>query len=150
MDVFAIVWLVAIIVLALIEAGTTQLVAIWFVVGSVGAFIANLFNTPLWVQLIVFVAVSILSLALTRPFLKKYLAVKKVSTNADRYVGETAIVTDAIDNSLAKGQVKVLGSVWTARSADGSVIAQGARVKVEAIDGVKLIVVPVDDEDPQK
>ena len=44
----------------------------------------------------------------------------------------------------------MLGSVWTARSADGSVIAQGARVKVEAIDGVKLIVVPVDDEDPQK
>ena len=71
MDVFAIVWLVAILVLALVEAGTTQLVAIWFVVGSVGAFVANLFNTPLWVQLIVFVAVSILSLALTRPFLLK-------------------------------------------------------------------------------
>lgn len=150
MDVFAIVWLVAIIILALVEAGTTQLVAIWFVVGSVGAFIANLFNTPFWVQLIVFVAVSIVSLAVTRPFLKKYLTVKKVSTNADRYVGETAVVTDAIDNSLAKGQVKVLGSVWTARSADGSVIAEGARVRVEAIDGVKLIVVPVEDKGPQK
>ena len=60
------------------------------------------------------------------------------------------MVTDAIDNSLAKGQVKVLGSVWTARSADGSAIAEGARVRVEAIDGVKLIVVPVEDEEPQK
>ena len=61
-------------------------------------------------------------------------------TNADRFVGETAVVTQAIDNIAETGLVKLQGTVWTARTADGSVIAEGEKVTVKAIEGVKLIV----------
>ncbi len=84
-------------------------------------------------------------LAVTRPVVKQKLTVKKTSTNADRYIGKIAVVTVGINNTLETGQVNVLGSIWTARSADGSEIPAGSRVVVESISGVKLIVRPKTD-----
>ena len=61
-------------------------------------------------------------------------------TNADMYIGETAVVLEEIDNTRGTGQIKVKGSVWTARSRNNSVIPAGENVCVEKIEGVKLIV----------
>lgn len=134
------VWLAAIVFAAILEAATTQLVSIWFIVGGIGALIASLFQVPVPMQVIIFASVTAVTLIATRPFVKKILDFKKTNTNADRYVNKIAVVTKEIDNTLGTGQVNVLGSIWTARSYDGSVIPAGARVLVESIDGVKLIV----------
>lgn len=64
----------------------------------------------------------------------------KAETNADRYIGKTGVVTEEIDNTAGRGLVKVLGSIWTARSEDGAVIAAGENVLVKRIEGVKVIV----------
>ena len=61
-------------------------------------------------------------------------------TNADRYIGKTAVVVRSIDNDMAEGLVKVDNQKWTARSESGEKIPQGTRVKVVAIEGVKLLV----------
>ena len=66
--------------------------------------------------------------------------VPRTPTNADRLIGETAVVTAAIDNLAAKGEVTVKGQIWTARSEDGEAIGSGERVTVKKIEGVKLIV----------
>ena len=58
----------------------------------------------------------------------------------DAAIGRTAVVTQAIDNDAGKGQVKLDGNVWTARSADGKAIEEGRLTVVKAIEGVKLIV----------
>lgn len=105
---------------------------------------ASIFQVPLALQILIFVAVSGVSLIATRPFVQRVLNVHPVSTNADRYIGKIGIVTVTIDNSKASGQINVLGSVWTARSADDTVIESGKRVRVESIDGVKLIVKPAE------
>lgn len=133
-------WLAVIILAAVLEAITTQLVSIWFVVGGILAMIASLFGAPLPVQVLIFAASSAVALIVTRPFVKRMLNIKRVGTNADRYIGKIGIVTVEINNEAGRGQVNVLGSVWTARSADADVIAVGERVNVESIDGVKLIV----------
>ncbi|NLJ31845.1 MAG: NfeD family protein [Clostridiales bacterium] len=133
-------WLAVIIVAAVAEAATSQLVSIWFVLGGISALIANLFGAPLWLQWVLFAGVSMLTLLITRPLVKKLLACKRVDTNADRYIGETGIVTMKINNTLGLGQVNVRGSVWTARSADDSEIPEGCPVRVKSIEGVKLIV----------
>ena len=134
------IWLAVILLAAVVEMATVQLVSVWFAVGSVAALIVCLADAPLVVQIVVFGVVSVVTLAAMRPLAVKKLAVKKTRTNADRYLGKVAIVTAAIDNTAGAGQVTVLGSIWTARSADGSVIPEGRRVLVESIDGVKLIV----------
>ena len=76
-------------------------------------------------------------------FLKKFLQNKETHTNADRVVGQTAVVTEDIDNLAAHGRVEVLGNDWAARSTENVRIQKGTKVQVVRIEGVKLIVTPV-------
>lgn len=134
------IWLGIIILMSVIEATTTQLVSIWFVIGGVVALICSVCGVPIPAQLVIFFAVTAITLAITRPLVKRALAFKKEDTNAGRYIGKTGFVTLQVDNQAGEGQVNVSGSVWTARSAEGTVLSEGTHVVVEAIEGVKLIV----------
>ena len=135
-----IVWAVLIVAFCILEGVTAQLVSIWFVFGSVAALIAQLLGASLLIQVIVFIAVSIVALLITRPIVKKKLNTKTEKTNADRCIGMQGVVTEVIDNLAPTGQVKVDGKVWTARSSTGENIPEDTVVTVEKIDGVKLIV----------
>ena len=135
-----IIWAAAIIVFGIAEAATAQLVSIWFVIGAVAGLISAFCDANLYIQLIVFIAVSVLALVITRPLVKKYIKPKKEHTNADRVLTQEGIVVEEINNTLGKGQVKVDGKLWTARSANGDVIPEGSIVGTEKISGVKLIV----------
>ncbi len=133
-------WVVLLILLIIVEAVTAQMVTIWFAAGALGAIVAERLGAEVWLQWVVFVVVSAIALVVTRPLVKKLTKTTVQPTNADRYIGQIAVVTETIDNIEAKGQVNVSGAVWTARSADGSVIEKDEKVTVERIDGVKLIV----------
>ena len=87
-----------------------------------------------------FIVVSALALALTRPLVRRWTKTRTVATNADRVLGQTAKVTEAVDNDNSMGAVYVDGKTWSARSSDGSVIPVGTRVQVEQMEGVKLFV----------
>lgn len=137
---WAIFWLTMIVVAVVVEAMTNQLVSIWFVLGGIAALIANLCGAPLYVQWILFVVVSAIALVCTRPLVRKLTRFRRQDTNAGRCVGQIAVVTQEINNTAAAGQAKVLGSIWTARSARGTVIPAGTEVVVRAIEGVKIIV----------
>lgn len=132
------VWGVSAIILLLIEALTAQLVSIWFFVGAIGALVASLFTDSIIIQIIVFIILSMLVLIILRPLLKKIISFKKEDTNIGRYIGKKAFVLSEINNDLGIGQVNVNGSLWGARSIDGSVIKEGEMVRVESINGVKL------------
>mgnify|MGYP002576498542 FL=1 len=137
----AMFWLAVMIVLLIIEGVVPGLVSVWFAMGALAAMISALFEAPFWLQTVWFLIVSIASLCLTRPLVKKYVNSKVQPTNADALIGKECIVTESIDNIAGEGAVKISGQVWTARSTDDSVkIAQGKIVTVKEIRGVKLIV----------
>lgn len=136
-------WFIAFIVLLIIELVTINLVTIWFALGTVAAMIATIFTDSLVIQLIVFLIVSFLSLLISKPILKKFKKFKVEATNLDRVVGKTGEVVKKIGVDNRFGEVKVLGNVWTATSKEE--IEVGIKVKVLAIDGVKLIVERLDD-----
>jgi len=140
MSTMTIIWLVIAVVMGVTEACTVQLVSVWFAIGSAAACITSLFTDQIYIQVIVFVVVTAIALAVTRPLVKKLKRKRPEATNADRYIGRSAVVVEAIDNDHAKGLVKVDNEKWTARSADGQLIEPGDRVVVTAIEGVKLIV----------
>jgi len=142
MDRFMIGWIAAAVVFAVIEAATAQILTLWFCIGAVGAIIANALGASPVVQSIVFAAVSLLTLIVARPYLRRFTRTKVQPTNLDMCIGQTAVVTEEIDNLAGKGQAKIRGSLWTARAADGSVIPAGTTVTVQRIEGVKLIVSP--------
>lgn len=135
-----IMWLVAMIALMVVEFSTVSLTCIWFALGALAALIASLCDAPVWLQVIWFLAVSVLSLIATRPLVKKYINGKTQPTNADMLIGQTCVVLEPISNLSETGAVKVGGKVWTARSIDGTVFAPGERVIAVRIEGVKLIV----------
>ena len=135
-----VVWLICMVVLAVLEAVTTQLVSIWFAFGALIAMISSLLHAPVWLQAVLFVIVSALSLVLTRPLVRKMTNNKQVHTNADRVLGREGVVIRDIRTADASGQVKVDGQVWSARSLDDSEIASGTQIVVQRIEGVKLIV----------
>ncbi len=139
-QIAAVLWLLLGILFAVAEGVSVQLIAVWFALGAAGAAITAMFGAPFLVQFIVFIVLSVATLAATRPLLKSKLLVHKVKTNADRVIDAIGVVQETIDNDLAKGRVSVGGLGWTARSSDGSVIEQGSKVKVTAIEGVKVIV----------
>ena len=136
-----VLWLVAMVVLLVVEAAVPGLVSIWFALGALAALISSLFHAPVWLQLVWFLLVSVVSLILTRPLVKKYVNSRTTPTNADMVIGKDAIVTEAIDNLRGKGAVLLEGKTWTARMADETQTAEaGKKVRVLRIEGVKLIV----------
>lgn len=139
----SIVWVVLMVVFLVVEAATAGLTCIWFAIGSLAALIAALFDAQLWLQIVWFLVISLVTLYFTRPLVKKYVNSRSQPTNADMVIGKEALVTEDIDNVEATGAVSVGGKVWTARSADGGRIKSGAVVSVLRIEGVKLIVEPV-------
>lgn len=134
-------WVVALVVFLIVEAVTAGLVSIWFVFGSLVALICAALGAAIWLQIFWFVIVSVATLVLTRPLVKRYVDSRSVATNVDRNIGRTAVVTERIDNLAATGAVQLAGVIWTARSTDDAVaIEPGTHVTVRAIEGVKLIV----------
>lgn len=136
------VWLGIFVATVVLEIVTTQMVSIWFSIGALAAFITALVGVEqLWIQIIVFVIVSAIAVVVTRPLVKKMVNQKAEPTNADMVIGKAGIVTEKIDNLAPSGLVKVNGTVWTARSADNSVIEADEKVIIKEISGVKLLVI---------
>lgn len=138
-DYMPIFWLIAAVVFTIAEVFSYQLIAIWFALGSVVSLLASLVGIGSQGQLVVFAAVAGLTLALTRPLLKKVVRAKPVRTNADQVIGTTGIVVQPI-SSIEKGRVSANGLDWSARTEGGEVLAVGDKVTVLAIEGVTLLV----------
>lgn len=141
MSGMVVLWLVILIVAICVEVATMGLTSIWFAGGALIAVIAAALSFPVWLQIILFLVVSIVLLVFTRPVAVKYFNKDRVRTNVESMIGRQAIVVSEIDNLQGIGQVTVGGQEWSARSEDDKKrMAVGSVVEVVAVNGVKLIV----------
>lgn len=141
-------WLIIAGVMLVLEIMTMGLTTIWFTGGALVAAVCSYLNMSMWIQFLVFLLVSVLLLVLTRSLVMDRLNSRTVKTNAESLIGQICIVTEEINNLYAKGQVKVKGQTWTARSFDDDVLIPiESRVKILRISGVKLIVKPQEKEE---
>ena len=141
MDKF--LWLGLLVLFIIVEAETVSVVSIWFALGSLAALIGELLGAKLWLQVVLFLVVSGISLALLRPIARKFFTPKLTKTNVDAMSGKICNVTVAIDNTAPCGQVKIGDVEWTARSTSGEPIPAGTQVRIDRIEGVKAYVTPV-------
>lgn len=137
-------WMIIFIVLILIELATVSLVSIWFAVGALASFVFSFWVSNVTWQIVVFIGVSFASLLLTRKFVNKVRGGKIEATNLDRVIGKIGVVTEEI-TKLEPGEVKVDGKKWSAISSKK--IKVGSKVEILSIDGVKLNVKEVKEED---
>lgn len=133
----AIFWFFLFITLLLVEFSTVTLVSIWFAVGALCSMFVAFLTDSFLIQLGVFVIVSLITIIVTKPLVKKFKGFNVEATNTDRVIGKIADVTKDISPNNY-GEVKIYGVYWTAAS--DKAIKSGEKVKVKSIDGSKLIV----------
>ena len=143
MDIF--IWLALLVIFLVAESQTVTMVSLWFGIGALAALIAAMCGGEMWLQVVVFFAVSIALLAALRPIARKYFTPKITKTNVDSVIGTKGYVIADIDNLSATGQVKLGAMEWTARSSSGEKIPAGKLVQVDKIEGVKVFVTVVED-----
>lgn len=136
----AIFWLAAMVIFILAEAATVTLVSIWFAAGALVAVVVALTGGGLGFQVTVFLLVASLLLISLRGVVRKYIHPRITRTNVDAVTGATGMVTTPINNVAALGRVKISGMEWSARSTNGTHIPEGALVKVDRVEGVKVFV----------
>ena len=135
------IWIAILAASLVIEACTDQLISIWFAPGAIIATIMDFFSADIMWQVLVFLVISIIGIAVVRRMLAKYLKPdESAKTNIDAIIGEKCIVTEKIDNFAGCGQAKVRGQIWSARGVnDDDTFDVGEALTVVAIEGVKLI-----------
>lgn len=126
-----IIWIIVLIAGIFAEAATFSLISIWFALGALAAVITAALGAGTPVQIAVFLAVSVISLAATRPVIRKIMPKKYIPTNGELDIGKSAVVIERIDPEAGTGRVRIEGVDWGARSSDGSVIDEGKTVIIK-------------------
>ncbi len=137
-------WLIIFIFLIFVEIATINLVSIWFAIGAIASCILSIYVDNLIIQLGCFVITSTICLILTKSIISKIKNHKITPTNLDRVIGDIGIVTEDIDE-FNNGEVKVDGKTWTATSKE--TLKVGTKVKIVSINGVKLNVKSIKEDD---
>lgn len=143
------IWLAIFIITFIVEAATSDLVSIWFSIGAVVSIILSLIEgIPYYVEIIVFAVLSLVLLIATRPMVKKILKNQERKTNADDLIGKTVKVMETITEDL-HGTIKINDVIYTASLSDNDTdtILEGTKVKIIGINGNKVIVKRIKDDD---
>ncbi|RMB59753.1 NfeD family protein [Tessaracoccus antarcticus] len=138
-------WGVIALGLAAAELLTLDLTLLMLAAGAAaGGATALVFPGVWWLQVVVAIAVAILTLAVLRPtLLAKVRNAPGYRSSLESIVGSSGVATAQITGSV--GEVKVQGQVWEARSFDPSItVAPGQDIEVYGLEGITLIVYPVE------
>ena len=136
-------WLIAAIVLVIVEICTAGFGALCFAIGAAFSAIVSGVGGNLTWQIAVFVVVSLLTFIFLRPVVMRFLdkKSKNVKTNAEAIIGRKGIVSERIDASQHTGRVAIDGDDWKAVSEDGSVIDKGVDVEIVKLDSIIVTVI---------
>ncbi|MCX8074029.1 MAG: NfeD family protein [Clostridia bacterium] len=132
------IWLILCGIFFIIEIATISFLFLWPGIGAFIAFIICIFGFDLKVQISVFAFISVILIIFTKPLVKKIFKMKDVPMNNKSVIGKNGVVLKTIDNKSGKGQIKVSGEVWSARSINEDIIEEGTTVLIDSIDGVRL------------
>lgn len=136
-------WLIISLFFFILEIATSGFLVFWFGIGGLITTILSLFVKNVIIQTVVFLVTSTLLILFTKPLVAKFAkAEASVKTNAYSVEGKIGKVTKDIEPIEGRGQVIIDGETWSAKSFDDSFIPKGTEIKVESLNGVKVIVKP--------
>jgi membrane protein implicated in regulation of membrane protease activity len=134
-------WLIAAVLLAIGELLTPGLFFLGPVaLAAVGAAVTAGIGGGILLQLIVFIGVSVASLAFLRPIARRHIHMPALTrTGTAALVGTKAVVLQRVDAN--GGRVRIGGEEWSARAFfEGQTVEPGARVEVAKIEGATALV----------
>ncbi len=140
------IWLIVAIGFAIAELMTTSLTLIWFSIGALILMVMSMFIENIIVQILLFAVISITLLVIFTKYFVDKDKTFKYNTNLQGIKQKTGIVKQEIQPHKT-GIVNLSGEDWTAISENNERIEVGVIVKVDRIEGVKLVVKPIDDDE---
>ena len=113
---------------------------------GIGAIVVGLLASfdlagPIWMQLLLFSAISVGSLLLFRRRLLKWLQVDPQAPPVDMIVGEVGVAAEDLLPGKV-GRVELRGAAWSGRNITNATLARGARCRVIRVDGLTVDVEP--------
>ncbi|MDR0495332.1 MAG: NfeD family protein [Treponema sp.] len=136
------IWVALVIIFAVIEALTFGLTTVWFAIAALIMVFLSFTRMPLSAQVLIFLGIAALLLIFTRPLAVKKFKTGREKTNVDSLAGKNVLVIKTI-SEFEKGEVKLNGLMWAARSENNGEIAEGTKCEVLRVEGVQLIVRPI-------
>ena len=137
------IWLIASDVFFIIEIFTVGFLIFWLGIGALLAMLISFLTNNIIIQTAVFVISSGILIFATKPLVNKLTKTETVPTNVYSVVGKKGIVIEDINYSTGTGQIKSEGEVWSAKTNEQINIPKGTEIEIESIDGVKVIVKPL-------
>jgi membrane protein implicated in regulation of membrane protease activity len=131
-------WLTIAIITLLLDIITSSFLFVWFTIGGIAALIAMTLNCSEFVQWVVFISVSAVSMAVGYPLVKKTIkkTVPRTATMEEGYIGRELTVDEDV---VEKAMIKIDGIYWTIKN-QGTPIKKGDKVKITGIEGNKMLV----------
>jgi inner membrane protein len=132
--------LLGLILLGLEMASVGGFFVIFFGVGAlvVGVLAGLHLVAAVWLQWLLFSAVSIVSmLLLRRPLLEWMKRREPVRPPVDSLVGQTAVLTEDLPSG-GVGKAELRGTSWNVRTQQQTGLVRGQRTRVERVDGLTL------------
>lgn len=141
METIWLVWLGIGLGCLLLELASGDLYLLNFAIGAVFALGSAVIGAPLWLDITLWIAVSLLCLAFVRPPLLKKLHgdLPDKKSNADALIGRTGTVTENIVAG-GYGYVRIDGDEWRSVAKEGNTFAKGETVTVVGRDSIILTV----------
>lgn len=130
-------WFCIAVAFAVIEAVTLGIVSIWFAIGALVTMLFAFVIDSFLIQLLIFLAVSLILVATTRKVAVEKLKIGQTKTNVDELIGQEAVVVKAIEPHVP-GEVKINGKVWRAVSDSQQSYMINEVVMVLRIEGVTI------------
>ncbi len=149
LDVWPWVWLGVAVVFALVEltALAGSFVLLPFAVSAFAASLAGFYDAAVELQWAIFILGGAALWALFWKYAKRFIddTALPAGVGADRLVGMTAIVTNAVDpdDIDRRGRVKIVGEDWGAITEGGRVLPAGSKVVIRSMNGTRVVVEPV-------
>ena len=137
------IWLIASGVFFIIEIFTVGFLIFWLGIGALLAMLISFLTNNIIIQTAVFVISSGILIFATKPLVNKLTKTETVPTNVYSVVGKKGIVIEDINYSTGTGQIKSEGEVWSAKTNEQINIPKGTDIEIESIDGVKVILKPL-------
>jgi membrane protein implicated in regulation of membrane protease activity len=132
------IWVLIAFALLALELTAATLHIGFFAVGAlvVGLLVAFGVEMPLWMELLIFTAVSVFAFVFLRPIAVRKLKLdqKKV---VDSLVGQTAMASEEIAPQ-GLGRAEMRGTTWSARNVGETVLNRGQRCAVVEVEGLVL------------
>lgn len=134
------VWLILLVLMIIAELATlTALVTIWFIPPAIISLILAYLNVSTWIQIAVFLILSLFNLTQTKKIVKFLERKPKFYSNSDSLINKEATLITAI-NKTSQGTLKINDVIWNVKTIDDTELEEGTVVKIQAIKGNTLIV----------